>query len=180
MAGPIYAETPTNVADGQWLLEPWNAISSLLIVAPAIYFLIRLRGRYGANLFLTPASYTDRGRIGHHFSTDSDKCFLLWLDVLPTMILFLAVSVYFWAKVFRSWWAAAGVMLIAFAATYLVFECICRQSTHEYRLRTGWNGLSSISGDHPFPHEFPLCKFVLPPSQPLVRHWLAGFTATKW
>ena len=122
--GPIYAETPTDLADGQWLLEPWNAFSSLLIVAPAIYFLIRLRGRYGSNLFLTLCiPLLVAGGLGstffHGFRASR---YLLLLDVLPTMILFLAVSVYFWAKVFSSWWAAAGVMVVAFAATYLVFE----------------------------------------------------------
>ncbi|HEX2898328.1 MAG TPA: hypothetical protein VHS96_01290 [Bacteroidia bacterium] len=124
--GPIYAETPTHLHDGQWLLEPWNAISSLLIVAPAIYFLIRLRGRYGANLFLTLCiPLLVAGGLGstffHGFRVSR---FLLLLDVLPTMILFLAVSLYFWAKVFGNWWAAVATMLLAFAATWLVFTYV--------------------------------------------------------
>ncbi|MFM2377346.1 MAG: hypothetical protein RLZZ165_2443 [Bacteroidota bacterium] len=122
--GPIYAETPLSLVQGQWMLEPWNALSSLLIAAPAIYFLIKLRGRYGSNLLLVlciPLLIT--GGLGsalfHGFRASRS---LLMLDVMPTMLLFLAVSVFFWVKVFRNWWAAAGVMLIAFAFTWLIFS----------------------------------------------------------
>ena len=122
--GPIYAETPLHLEKGEWLLEPWNALSSLLIVAPAIYFLVKLRGRYGANLFLTLCiPLLVAGGMGstlfHGFRASR---YLLMLDVMPTMLLFLAVSVYFWAKVFENWWYAAALMLVAFAGTWVVFN----------------------------------------------------------
>jgi hypothetical protein len=121
--GPIYAETPPDLAQGQWLIEPWNALSSLLIVAPAIYFLIKLRGHYRENLFLTFCiPLLIAGGLGstlfHGFRTSSA---MLYLDVLPTMLLFIAVSMYFWASVFDNWWAALGVMIFGFAATWMVY-----------------------------------------------------------
>jgi hypothetical protein len=122
--GPVYAETPLHLHAGTWLLEPWNALSSMLIVAPAIYFLIRLRGRFGANLFLTLCiPLLVAGGLGstlfHGFRASRA---LLLLDVMPTMILFVAVSLYFWAKVYRNWWVAAATMALAFAGTWVVFE----------------------------------------------------------
>lgn len=119
----MYAETPLKLAEGQWIVEPWNALSSLLIVAPAIYFLIRLRGRYASNLFLTLCiPLLVAGGLGSTFFHGfRGSRFLLWLDVMPTLLLFLAVSVYFWAHVLRNWWAAAGVMLAAFAGSWLIF-----------------------------------------------------------
>ncbi len=40
--GPVYFETNLQ----NFIVEPWNAFSSLTIVLPAIYFLIKLYGKY--------------------------------------------------------------------------------------------------------------------------------------
>ena len=121
--GPIYAETPQHLADGQWLIEPWNAISSLLIVAPAIYFLIHLRGQYRNNWFLVLCiPLLILGGTGstlfHGFRSSP---WLLGLDVWPTALLFVFVSTYFWAKVLKSWLWAIGIILLFLAATYGIF-----------------------------------------------------------
>lgn len=124
--GPTYAETPAFIGHDQILIEPWNAFSSLLIVAPAIYFLIHLRGKYRENWFLvlcipllvlggTGSTLFHAFRLSH---------FLLKLDVWPTALLFLAVSAYFWAKALKSWPFALVTMLLFFIATMGIYEFV--------------------------------------------------------
>jgi hypothetical protein len=122
--GPFYAETPVHIEPGQWLIEPWNAFSSLLIVAPAIYFLWQLRGRYKANLFLTLCiPLLIAGGMGSTlFHGLRIHTFFLRMDVFPTMLLFLAITAYFWAKALRSWWAAVGIMLLSFGLMWLGYQ----------------------------------------------------------
>lgn len=121
--GPHYAETPTMIAVGQWLMEPWNAFSSLLIVAPAIYFLWQLRGRYRENIILTVCiPLLVAGGMGSTlFHGLRSSRFLLMLDVWPTMVLFLVITLYFWAKAFRNWWAAVATMAVGFALSWWVY-----------------------------------------------------------
>ncbi|MFN8393887.1 MAG: hypothetical protein U0176_04365 [Bacteroidia bacterium] len=121
--GPHYAETPTMIEFGQWLMEPWNAISSLLIVAPAIYFLWRLRGRFSENIILTACiPLLAAGGMGSTlFHGLRSSRFLLMLDVWPTMVLFLLITLYFWAKAYRNWWAAAATMVAGFALPFWVY-----------------------------------------------------------
>jgi hypothetical protein len=122
--GPHYAETPLHLEPGQWLIEPWNAISSLLIVAPAIYFLWQLRGKYSSNLFLTLCiPLLVAGGLGSTlFHGLRIHPFFLSMDVFPTMILFLAITAYFWAKALRSWWWAVAIMLVSFGLMWLGYE----------------------------------------------------------
>ena len=115
--GPIYAETNME----HFIVEPWNALSSLLILAPAIYFAIRLRGQYkhyGFIMSMTPLLFL--GGLGstlfHAFRSSE---YLLALDVLPTAILTLSVGVYFWLKVFDKWWYVFFVFIPAFFLRYL-------------------------------------------------------------
>ena len=122
--GPIYAETPLHLHDGQWLIEPWNAFSSLLIVAPALYFMWQLRGRYAANLFLTMCiPLLVAGGMGstlfHGLRTHP---FFLQLDVFPTMLLFLAITAYFWAQALHNWWWALAIMLLSFGLMWLGYQ----------------------------------------------------------
>lgn len=122
--GPIYAETPKVLLESQFLIEPWNALSSLLIIAPAIYFLFHLRGKYRSNWFLVLCiPLLILGGTGSTlFHAFRSSPYLLDLDVWPTALLFLAVSTYFWAKVLKSWWAALGIMALFFAATFAIFS----------------------------------------------------------
>jgi hypothetical protein len=122
--GPIYAETPHELAAGQWLIEPWNAISSLLIIAPAIYFLIHAWGSLRKNLFLAlciPLLLLG-GTGSTLFHAFRIEPLFLSLDVWPTALLFLAVSAYFWAKVFGNWWMALLVMGLVVVFTLGIYQ----------------------------------------------------------
>jgi hypothetical protein len=100
--GPVYTETnPEN-----FIAEPWNALSSLAFLIPAIYWLIKLRGKYSRYKFLTfciPLLFA--GGLGstlfHAFRVSE---YLLILDYLPIFILTMAVSLYLWKKIFKKWY----------------------------------------------------------------------------
>jgi hypothetical protein len=122
--GPIYAETPLHIHDGQWLIEPWNAISSLLIVLPGLYFLYRLRGRLQGNLLLALcAPLLMLGGIGSTlFHALRSERALMMMDFLPTLAAFVLMIAYLWFRVLRSWVLAVGVLGLAFALTWWTGE----------------------------------------------------------
>ena len=100
--GPVYQEFHP-----EWIIvEPWNAVSSLLILLPAVYWAARLRKDLRNNLFLAyciPLLFF--GGLGSTlFHAFRASAFFLWMDVLPTAVLTLSLSVYFWVKVFSKWW----------------------------------------------------------------------------
>lgn len=101
--GQVYAETDMS----RFIVEPWNAISSLFILFPAIYWGIKLRGKYLEYPFITfciPLLFL--GGLGSTlFHAFRSSRFLLLLDITPTAILTLALAIYFWVKVLPSrWW----------------------------------------------------------------------------
>jgi hemolysin III len=99
--GPIYAETDLT----SFIAEPWNAVSSLAILLPAIYWAIKLRGRikdYSFLYFCIPLLFF--GGLGSTlFHAFRSSGWLLLMDVLPTAILTFSVSIYFWVKVLPRW-----------------------------------------------------------------------------
>ncbi len=117
--GPIYTETNPD----HWIVEPWNAISSLMIVIPAIIWLFKIRGQFKDYRFLIFAiPLMVLGGTGstlfHAFRVSQ---FFLFMDVLPTAILTLSLSIYFWVKVFKRWWYVFFVIIISFAFRFLLF-----------------------------------------------------------
>ncbi len=114
-----YAETnPAN-----FVLEPWNAISSLAFLIPVIYFMIKLRGQYKAYPFIMycmPLLFL--GGIGstlfHAFRYSS---WLLWLDVIPIAVLTLSVSVYFWIKILKRKWLIFVIVPLFVALRLFVY-----------------------------------------------------------
>ena len=109
--GQVYAETDMS----RTIVEPWNAVSSLFILLPAVYWGYKLRGRYLEYPFITfciPLLFL--GGLGstlfHAFRTSR---YLLLLDITPTAILTLSLAIYFWVKVLPSWWWVMPVSLLA-------------------------------------------------------------------
>lgn len=117
--GPLYAETDT----GRLIAEPWNALSSLTLVLPALYFFIRLRRQWRAYPFLAyciPLLFLNGlgSALFHAFRVSR---FFLWLDVFPAALLSLSVSVYFWLKVVNRWWQALLITLPVFFLRYSAY-----------------------------------------------------------
>lgn len=118
--GPIYAETPAHIHEGQWLIEPWNAISSLLILLPSIYFLYQLRGQFRQQAVLALcAPLLILGGLGSTLfhGLRMHKAFLL-MDFMPTLAAFLVMIAYLWFRALKSWWLALGVLALVFGLSY--------------------------------------------------------------
>ena len=112
--GPVYTEF-----NADWIIvEPWNAISSLVIALPAIYFAIKLYPKYKTFPFLSlciPLLFLNGigSTLFHAFRATPA---FLFLDALPAAILTLAVGVHFWTKVLPFKWMA---WLVVFSALML-------------------------------------------------------------
>lgn len=120
--GPIYAETDLTA----FIAEPWNALSSLAIALPSIYWAIHLKWdfrQYGFLYFLMPLLFL--GGMGsllfHAFRASR---ILLLMDVLPTAIVTLSVSVYFWDRILRKRWQVAGVILPFLFFRFVIFDYV--------------------------------------------------------
>jgi len=118
--GPIYTETNLDF----WIVEPWNAFSSLMIVIPALIWLFRIWGQikdYKFLVYIIPLMVF--GGIGSTlFHAFRASRIFLFMDVLPTAILTLSLSIYFWVKVFKKWWYVFFVILISIVFRFLLFD----------------------------------------------------------
>ncbi len=119
--GPMYAETISSA--GGWIIEPWNALSSLVIAAPAVYWAWKLRGQYRKFWFLAlcmPFLFLNGlGSTLFHATRSSDL--LLMMDVLPAAIVTMLVSIYFWVRALPKWWMVIPVMVVSGGLRPLMF-----------------------------------------------------------
>ena len=120
--GPLYAETDLQ----SFIAEPWNAVSSLAILLPAIYWAFRLKFNYrefGFIFFGIPLLFL--GGLGstlyHAFRSSS---WLLYMDVVPTAILTLAVGIYFWIKILPQWWQSLFFIIPVTVLRFYLFEAL--------------------------------------------------------
>ena len=121
--GPWYAET--HITDAL-IVEPWNAISSLAIAAPAFYFLWKIRKhprQYGFLLAAIPFLMLNGigSMLFHGFRTSQ---FFLVMDFMPALIVTLMVTVYFWAKVLPKWWMSFAVITPIFLIRFGIIDLI--------------------------------------------------------
>lgn len=119
--GPIYHET----MPGRFIVEPWNAYSSLVYLIPVMLLLLAMRPNFRKHgfvlFFALPLLFL--GGIGstlyHAFRSER---WLMALDVLPMFLLSLGVAWYFLKKLIGNWYiplllifAAAGLRAFFFA-----------------------------------------------------------------
>lgn len=116
--GPIYAETDLS----SFVVEPWNAISSLAIVLPSVYWAFKLNWNirdYGFMYFLMPLLFLGGtgSTIYHAFRASS---YALALDVIPTAVVTISVGIYFWYKLLKNWyWIVLIIVPSFFVRFYL-------------------------------------------------------------
>ncbi|MCB0823604.1 MAG: hypothetical protein KDC09_12960 [Bacteroidales bacterium] len=117
--GPVYTETHP----GQLIVEPWNALSSLLIVLPAIYWFFIIRKdwqNYKFMLYAIPLMII--GGMGstlfHAFRVSR---FFLYMDFVPPAILTISMSIYFWIKILKRWWYVFFIIIPTFVLRFLMF-----------------------------------------------------------
>jgi len=118
--GPWYHETNLD----HFIVEPWNAWSSLTFLIPAIAFLWKLRGAYSRHPFITYIAIPllmlgGTGSTLYHAFRASQA--MLLLDFLPIALLTLSVSIYFLYHVTRSAWLTALIVLGSFSLRFLIW-----------------------------------------------------------
>lgn len=116
--GPIYRET-TNFSD--FIVEPWNAFSSLTFWIPAFIFLWQLRGTYRQQAFIVYfcIPLLVFGGLGSTlFHAFRSSGWLLLMDVLPIILLVLGVSIVMWLKVLPKKWLIAPILVAFFGLSY--------------------------------------------------------------
>ena len=111
-SGPIYAETLH--MHGDVIIEPWNAISSIAIALPALYWGWRLRKdlrKYWFIALCMPFLFLN-GLGSTLFHATRSSNFLLFMDFLPAAIVTLMVSIFLWAKAVRKWyWVLVAIVI---------------------------------------------------------------------
>jgi hypothetical protein len=115
--GPLYMETH----QGQFIVEPWNAVTSLFMLIPAIYWIWKFRRSEGKNILLwIVAALIITGGIGsalfHGFRA---SVFFLVMDVLPSAILTLTLSIYFWIRILKKWWYVFFILVPLFGSRFI-------------------------------------------------------------
>ena len=120
--GPVYMETDP----GRILVEPWNSLSSLLMLLPALYWLWKIRreiSNYGFMLFAIIMVIL--GGLGSAFfhGFRVSLIFLL-MDIVPSAVLTLSLSIFFWLKILRSWWHIFLILVPAFGIRFLFWDGI--------------------------------------------------------
>jgi hypothetical protein len=118
--GGYYAETNLNF----FIVEPWNAISSLAFLLPVGYWLIRLRGRYVEyKEIIICLPFLFLGGLGSTlFHAFRASWMLILMDVLPVLIASVGTSVYFWLRVLPQRWGLLGIIGAYFALQFLFFR----------------------------------------------------------
>lgn len=120
--GPVYKET-----DLEYLIvEPWNAVSSLMIVLPAVYWLFRIGRDYKDYTFMLYAiPLIIMGGTGSTlFHAFRASRFFLFMDFLPTAILTVSLTIYFWVKVFNRWWYVFFIIIPSILVRFYLFSYV--------------------------------------------------------
>lgn len=137
--GPIYTETnlPLYVStymqgghdSDHALIEPWNAVSAGLFLGIVLYWYWQWFRRgmgFRQQPFLAFALpiLAIGGLGGTVYHAFRKYPAFLTLDWMPIMILCLATSVYFFARVLPRWWMGFGALGVGFALSSLVFSTV--------------------------------------------------------
>ena len=118
--GPVYMETDLD----RLIVEPWNAISSLFIVLPAVYWLFRIGKDYQNYKFLLYAiPLMVLGGTGSTlFHAFRASRIFLFMDFLPTAIFTVSLTIYFWIKVFKKWWTMFFIIIPSILLRMFLFR----------------------------------------------------------
>ena len=117
--GPIYRET-TDFS--QFIVEPWNAFSSLAIIIPAFIFLYQLRGKYNKYGFLVYfcSPMLILGGLGSTFFHGfRSSPWLFIMDVAPIVLLTVGISIWMWVKVLPKKRLLGPILLLFFTLSFL-------------------------------------------------------------
>ncbi len=136
--GPVYAETNPE----QFIVEPWNAISSLFMMMPAIIWAIKIYPNYRQYMFLTfllPLGFL--GGLGSTlFHAFREYTFFLVMDIAPSAVLTLLLTVYLWLRLLKHWWYILFIVVISVGFRFIIFASEIPEHT-AINLSYGFTGL---------------------------------------
>ncbi len=124
--GELYTETNLN----NTFPEPLNAATSLLFVALAVFWLVRLKYFNHQHLFLSFASWvlligSIGGTVYHGLRLSA---IFIWMDWLPIAILCVLGSVYFWNLAAKNWYLGWILVALLVGTEYIILNST--QSKH--------------------------------------------------
>jgi hemolysin III len=110
----------------RFIVEPWNAFSALLMLIPAMIWLIKVRGELSHYRFLLFAILmVILGGLGsalfHGFRAST---LFLVMDVVPSALLTLSLSIYLWIKILKRWWYIFFILVPTFGVRLLFWNTI--------------------------------------------------------
>ncbi|MCE1202358.1 MAG: ceramidase [Bacteroidia bacterium] len=118
--GPRYAEYHPDLI----IVEPWNAVSSMFMMLPAIIFFFHYRHQLNQLRFLAIAiAMVFLGGLGSTlFHAFRMSPVFLMLDVIPSALLTLAIAIYFWFKVLPKRWMVLLIFVPVFGVRIVFFR----------------------------------------------------------
>lgn len=118
--GPHYAEYHPHLL----IVEPWNALSSVVMMLPAVLWFVRLWPAILQQRFLLFALLmVFLGGLGSTlFHAFRATPVFLFLDFVPPAILSLSLSVFFWLKIFPRWWQVLLLFVPFIVVRFLFFQ----------------------------------------------------------
>ena len=128
-SGPRYTETPADpyAPDARIPAEPWNTVTASLFIVLALYWIVRLRGQFARFPFLAAALPVlliggIGGTLYHAFRT---RPLYFFLDLIPILVLGLAVALYLSGKLIRWYgWRSVALTIFGIAAGFLVVNSL--------------------------------------------------------
>ncbi|MFN4122312.1 MAG: hypothetical protein ACK4GL_03290 [Flavobacteriales bacterium] len=121
--GPVYYETPHD-HEHIWLVEPWNAISSLAYLIPVVYWFVKLKGdRSKFKFLLACLPLMLLGGIGSTlFHGLRSSPWLLYLDFVPIIILIAMLTYYFSYQLIENHLIVSFLLLFIFGLRIFVSQ----------------------------------------------------------
>lgn len=119
--GPRYSEFHPDLI----IVEPWNALSSVFMMLPAVYWAIEMRSEklMQFKMVYFAIAMVFLGGLGstlfHAFRMS--PVFLL-LDVLPSAMLTMALAIYFWINILPKWWYVLLIFVPVVVLRFILFR----------------------------------------------------------
>ena len=120
-SGPLYTETDFS----HFIVEPWNAVSSLAFLVPAIFWLSKINWDFKQYpvLFICGILLLVGGTGSTLYHAFRSSRILIMMDFLPMALATLTVSSYLWYRLlFRKWYWVASVVLPVLVLRQQLFD----------------------------------------------------------